>query len=188
MSPAPDDCRRARDLLLDHVIEGDGPAWPVAARSHLDGCGDCRRYADGLEAARDLRTARDLRAGAAVRPPHYGPELRRRTLDTVRTARAPGAAQALEAALAPGAAVRAALLAVLVAAAAVAVFAGFVLPVWATARLLESLVAPGWTAVAVAIATCSSLGLVTVGPAALALMRTRRSGSSHPDPLLNGWR
>jgi hypothetical protein len=171
MSPSRDDCRRARNLVLDHVVEGGGATWPAAALSHFAGCGACRRYAGGLDAARDRR------AGGEGRPPLYDPELRRRTLGAVHAARA-----------ATGTAARAALLAILVAASAAAVFTGIVLPVWVTTRLLEILITPGWTAVAAAVAACSSLGLLAVGPGALALMRARRPVTSRPDPHFTGWR
>jgi len=179
MTPEREGCRRVRELLLDHAMQPGAavPAaaglhadWPAPARAHLEGCSACRYYAAGLEAAHALR------AVETARPRYYGPTLRHRTLVAVRAARAPALSEC------------AALAALLVAGAAAAVFAGFVLPVWMTTRLLETVIASRWTAFAAAVATCSSLGLAAVGPAVLALVRSRPAGPSGAGPLFDGWR
>jgi hypothetical protein len=68
------DCRDICAILLRSAVSADQEGhWPARVAAHLQGCEDCRLYAEGL------RLAPQLFSGASL----YHPELRQRSLAAV---------------------------------------------------------------------------------------------------------
>jgi anti-sigma factor RsiW len=154
MATPNDHCAARRAELRERSLDGLPPETaPAVLRAHLDGCPECRRYAEGLRQAPGLFRTAGL----------YTPELRRRALAATAAAPEPlGAGRLL-----------------LVLGAALTGFgASVVLPFWLLSRLLGTVCPTGICALAGAAAIFLLLGLGAGGAIAVPALTRDNSGKA----------
>jgi hypothetical protein len=148
-NPPPAECRAARARLLDLAVDPvERRSLPPSVEEHLRTCPGCRRYREGLRAARAGIPAWAL----------YTPALRRRTIGALEERRDCPPWLALILLPASGAAVAAVLA-----------------PAWILAFFLRPLLGSEWLSAGLALLFSLSAGIASAGVGLAVLADRRRS-------------